>query len=144
MLAVSFDTDTGFGDLVYASGHLVDSGSDLETAALLSLLCDAPAQDGDALPAGTPRRGFWADIFDATGERIGSRLWLLEGAEATEQTAQRAKAYAAEALQWMIRDRHVLSIAYATQVGDEAVELSVVLTLRDGREVPLGPFRVTG
>lgn len=143
MLALAFDTTTCEGDVVYDAGCLVAEGFDLETAVILSLLTDAPAQAGDVLPEGTPRRGFWADAFEADSTVLGSRLWLLEGSETSQATADKAKAYASEALGWLLTGRYVRAVDFATQVGDEAIELTVLVTLKDGKQVPLGPFGVT-
>lgn len=144
MLALRFDTNYAEADVFYAGGRLVDSGYDLETAIHVSLLTDAPAQAGDVLAPDTPRRGHWADVLDPEGRVLGSRLWLLEQAEATESTAQRARTYAAEALQWMIDDRHVRSFEYETEVGDEDISMVVVAVTREGRTQRVGPFKVTG
>lgn len=143
MLVIAMDNAGRGGDLVYERGCLLDEGYDLETAITMSLLLDAPAQDGDVLPEGTPKRGFWGDVFDEEGATLGSRLWLLEGATATEATAQRAKTYAKEALKWLIDEGIVKSIEYTTTVGSESVTLQVTPTLKSGRVVPLGPFKVT-
>jgi phage gp46-like protein len=81
---------------------------DLETAVLISLFTDATAQADDELPDFSgDRRGWWgdddADVVVPKGP-LGSRLWLLVRAKATEETRQRAEAYAVEALQWLLDD----------------------------------------
>lgn len=89
--------DTGRGDWSLSGAQLA-SGSDLETAVLLSLFTDREALPDDVVPDGTgDRRGWW-------GGEIGSRLWLLERAKQTPETLARARDYAAEALQWLIDD----------------------------------------
>lgn len=143
MLALAFDDSTCEGDLVYSGGRMVDEGFDLDTAVLLSLLCDAPAQDGDPLPDDAPRRGFWGDAYETGGEILGSRLWLLEDAVASQENATRAKSYAAEALRWLLAGRYVRAIDYETRLGDEAIELTPIVTKKDGTTVALGPFEVT-
>lgn len=143
MLALAFDTDAADADLFVSGGRFVNDGYDVETLAIVSLLSDAPAQPGDVLPEGTPRRGWWADVLDEQGRVLGSRLWLLEQSESTEATAQRAKSYAAEALQWMLDERIISKVAFETEVYDEDVGLAVDLTARDGRETRIGFFVVT-
>ena len=50
----------------------------LDTAVILSLFSDARARAGDDTPAPDDLRGWWGDAFAAkTGDRFGSRLWLL-------------------------------------------------------------------
>lgn len=85
----------------------------LMTAVLLSLFLDARAQQDDVPPSGDPTdlRGWWADEFqEVKGDRIGSRLWLLERGKATRENATRAKEYIAEALAWMLEDKVVASV----------------------------------
>jgi phage gp46-like protein len=72
---------------------------------ILSLLLDAPARDGDDVPAGAPQRGFWGDAYPlVTGDVWGSRLWLLERGKVNTETLLQAREICAQALQWMIDD----------------------------------------
>lgn len=99
------DTTTWGGDLVREGGQFeVDDG--FETAALISLFTCRRAEDDDILPGGDDdRRGWWGDAYaDVPGDLIGSRLWLLRRAKATQENLNRAKHYAEEALQWLIDD----------------------------------------
>ncbi|WP_324606427.1 phage GP46 family protein [Xenorhabdus nematophila] len=68
---------------------------------------DRRALDSDELPAGagTDRRGWWGDTFNTRS--IGSRLWLLAREKQLSAVLHRAKAYADEALAWLIDDGHV-------------------------------------
>lgn len=141
MLSVAFDTAIGEGVFAYANGCLVDGDSDLETAIFLLLAIDAPAQPGDVLPAGTPRRGFWGDAFSDSGRPLGSRLWLLEQREVTEGTAQDAITFAREATKRLVDDGLVLSIDFSTVVGDEAILLVPTVTKKDGSVRTLSPFK---
>lgn len=103
------------GDVSYdATGKIVE-GQDLKTSVFLSLFFDAPAKGGDDVPAGAIRRGFWADAFSPDGDVTGSRLWLLDRAKVTATTIADAKAYAEEALGWLVRD----GIARAVSVTPE-------------------------
>lgn len=93
-------------DALVSAGDLApDSG--LQTAILLSLYLHRRAEPGDVLPEGaTDRRGWWADAFPLeSGDKIGSRLWLLERSKRTPETLERAREYTAEALAWLIEDR---------------------------------------
>ncbi|WP_042688470.1 phage GP46 family protein, partial [Candidatus Glomeribacter gigasporarum] len=64
-----------------------------------SLFTDRQARPDDVIPDGsTDARGWWGK------PNIGSRLWLLERAKATEATRQQARDYMTEALQWLIDD----------------------------------------
>jgi len=112
-LALVWADATGDADLALIDADLA-SDVGLETAVMLSLFCHRRAEDDDVPPSGDPRdrRGWWADQFaDVTGDRIGSRLWLLDRAKATNEVALRAREYVLEALAWMIEDRVVASIS---------------------------------
>lgn len=98
------------GDIRVSNGDLV-TGDQLRTAVLMSLFTDRRAEPDDRLPDFTEdRRGWWGDSYadttDATltGDRIGSRLWLLYREKITAETIERARQYAAESLQWLIDD----------------------------------------
>ena len=76
------------------SGALLDVDDGLRSAVIVSLCTDRRA---DALPpvvAGVP----------IDGDRIGSRLWLLSREKQLRQVVNRAREYAAEALDWLIED----------------------------------------
>jgi len=107
----------------------------LSTAILISLFTDRRAEDDDELPLGTTdRRGWWGDAFaDVSGDRIGSRLWLLRRAKQTQQTLNRAKEYAHEALAWLIDDGVATSLQIAaSNAGNAILSLEISITLPDG------------
>jgi phage gp46-like protein len=133
-LALTWSNTTGAGDLSIIDLDLA-SDRGLETAVLLSLFTDRRAEADDTPPSGDPtdRRGWWADQFAAVeGDRIGSRLWLLDRSKRTSETVQRAKEYAREALAWLIEDRVVESVAVTVEVTAVALLLAVELQ-RPGR-----------
>lgn len=82
------------------SGADLASGSDLETAVLISLFTDRMADPDDVIPDGTEDpRGWWGDA--GRDRPIGSKLWLLARAKQTEETRLRAQDYVQDALQWL-------------------------------------------
>ena len=85
---------------------LLENDNGLDTAVILSLFTDARAHDDDALPVGqTDRRGWWADAYaDDSGDRFGSRLWLLRAKKQLPQSLVEARDIAREALAWMVED----------------------------------------
>ena len=99
-IALQWIRDQSRGDFALVGAGLV-VGSELETAMLISLFTDRTAATDDAIPDGTTDpRGWWAD-----GDvPIGSRLWLLDRAKATNDTLQKAYDWVAEGLQWLIDD----------------------------------------
>ncbi len=80
----------------FLDGDLV--GDELADLILVSLFTWRRASDDDELPPGVSREGWFAD------PEFGSRLWLLSRAKATAQTLVDAKAYAEEALAWLVID----------------------------------------
>jgi phage gp46-like protein len=108
---ISWDTANNRGDWSM-SGPLLTTGSDLQTAIIISIFSDRMAQPGDVIPDGSSDpRGWWAD--DTVP--IGSRLWLLRRAKQTKETLQKAYDYLAEALQWLIDDGVVGRFDISTQ-----------------------------
>lgn len=94
-----------FDLLLTADGDLA-SDEGLETAVILSLFLDRRALSSDSLPdASGDRRGWWADALAEDNDQIGSRLWLLDRANLSQQTLVDAKAYVEEALAWLVSDR---------------------------------------
>lgn len=105
---------------------------ELAQAVLISLFSWRKSEVDDGVKA-PDRQGWWGDTFAVVpGDRIGSRLWLLQREKILPLTLQRAEAYAKEALQWMIDDRLVERITVNAVRGEEAsqVDLRVVLFKR--------------
>ncbi|ATW34598.1 phage GP46 family protein [Candidatus Williamhamiltonella defendens] len=88
------------GDWVSETGDLA-SGDDLDTAVFISLFTDQQARADDIYDR-DDRRGWWGDLGE--DYRIGSRLWLIYRQRLSRDTAEKARDYAREALQWMIDD----------------------------------------
>ena len=102
---------------------------ELAQAVLISLFSWRKSEEDDGIKAPN-RQGWWGDTYAAVaGDRIGSRLWLLQREKILPLTLQRAEAYAKEALQWMIDDRLVERITVSAVRGAAAdqVDLRVVL-----------------
>ncbi|MBW4089890.1 MAG: hypothetical protein HIU82_02105 [Proteobacteria bacterium] len=86
------------------SDLLMDAG--LDTAIIICLFTDAPADPGDVIPDGTTDpRGYWGDMpIDAAAQNgqppdiTGSKLWLLGRAVLNAETFARAESYAQAAL----------------------------------------------
>ncbi|MCI0429745.1 MAG: phage GP46 family protein [Rhodospirillales bacterium] len=138
-IALIWNAERGRGDFALAGADL-QLGGQLASAVAISLFTWARARADDPLPApDAPRQGWWGDSFAATaGDRIGSRLWLLQRETLTDDTIRRARAYAEEALAWLIEDK----VAARVEVIAERQELNrLALLVRvhrtDGRAVEL-------
>ncbi len=138
-LALVWSGETGDADLVVIEADIdEDLATDrgLVTAALLSLFTDRRAENDDKPPSGdtTDRRGWWGDEFAAVaGDRIGSRLWLLDRSKLNNESVLRAKEYVREGLAWMIEDRVVSSIDVAVERIHNGIAITVGLQ-RPGRD----------
>jgi len=89
-------------DIKYANGDLYREDG-MTTAVLMSLLCDRRANDDDQLINENDKRGWWGDLLDDDGDKIGSRLWLLRD-KANQETLNFAKEIIKECLQWFVDD----------------------------------------
>lgn len=135
-LALTWSITIGDADLSLIDSDLA-SDAGLETAAMLSLFTDRRALPDDVRqgPNGPDGfRGWWADQFAAVeGDRIGSRLWLLDRSVLSKETVRRAEEYAREALAWMLEDRVVSGIDVAIETVVDRMFIGVTLH-RPGRE----------
>lgn len=132
---LTWDLAGGDADLLILDSDVAaDRG--LRTAVLLSLFVDRRAADDDKPPSGDARdrRGWWADQFALVeGDRIGSRLWLLDRSVRTNETKLRAEEYVREALAWMLEDRVVASIDVTVETTDKMLVIEIGLQ-RPGRD----------
>lgn len=143
MLVVS-PSDSYPLDLTYASGCLVASGHDLQSACLISLGTDA--ERVGPREADEPRAGWWADAYASEIEgadfaAFGSQLWTLDTVHVRE-AAVLAPQYAREALQWLVDDGHVTAVDATAAVVGETLYVFPLVTLRNAETVTLGPFAV--
>lgn len=88
---------------------------ELAAAVLISLFSWRKSNPDDGVRAPN-RQGWWGDTFAQTaGDRIGSRLWLLQRQKVLSTTLRRAEAYANESLQWLIDDAVVARIEVSAE-----------------------------
>lgn len=138
--------DVAGPDCGMEAGDLVAEGS-LRTAVILSLFLDRRANDDDILPNGSDdRRGWWADTVapmtdygigggSASGDHIGSRLWLLSREKQLAGVLERARHYAEEALTWLVEDGVATAVQVtATNPRQGWLVLEVTVTLSDTSE----------
>lgn len=80
------------------------------------------------------RKGWWGDsVPSVAGDKIGSRLWLLQRRKIVADTLKDAKSYAEEALAWLIDDEIVTDVTVtAERQGNDRMNLRVVLTEQNG------------
>lgn len=99
----------------------------LVRAAVISLFTWRRANRDDKVDGA--RWGWWGDgLDDQPNDRIGSRLWLLAREKLTQQTLNRAREYAEEALQWFLDDRVATRITVtAERQGLDGLALQCVI-----------------
>lgn len=119
------------------SADLSDFEADeLAQAVLISLFSWRKSADDDGVKA--PRRqGWWGDTFaQVTGDRIGSRLWLLQRQKLLPAVFRRAEDYATESLQWLLDDKVVDRVEVSVErYGSEGLALIVVCYRPDDTQV---------
>lgn len=114
-------------------GILLADDDGLFTSVLISLFTDRQARVDDVLPnadqGDTDRRGWWADEFNPkAADRIGSHLWLNEAAKQLSAVLVRDKEYAQAALQWLVEDGIVASVAvhaFSPRSGIRALAIAI-------------------
>jgi len=133
-IALTWDNAQGNADLSLIDGDIAtDRG--LETAMLLSLLLDRRADVDDQPPSGDPadKRGWWADEFlPVEGDKIGSRMWLLDRAVISRETAQLAEFYARECWQWLLDDKVIAALDVTIVTAGERMDIVAVVTRPSG------------
>ncbi len=114
------------------------AGDALTRAVLMSLFTWARAKPSDTLPADR-KMGWWGDTYPtATGDRIGSRLWLLSREKLLPDTINRAREYAQEALAWLVTDGVAQRVEVsAERRGTDGLSLICRIWRRDGQPVEL-------
>lgn len=134
MINLVVDNWTQKADIERYSGNIVTSDM-LYTAVTISLFTNRRALSTDVLPdeQSMDYEGWWADAYAETqGDLIGSRLWLLRRSKATQETANLAKLYAEEALQWLIEDGVAKSVVVeAEPMPNDILGFKVSITRTD-------------
>lgn len=103
----------------------------LPRAVIISLFSWRRANPDDNAPV---PMGWWGDTYPTvSGDRIGSRLWLLGREKITNDTLNRARDYATEAMQWMLDDGVAARIDItSSRSGQDSAVLGIVIYQRDG------------
>lgn len=114
--------------------------SRLARAVISSLFTWARAREGDELPTPeSPRMGFWGDTYSpVTGDRWGSRLWLLARETLTAGTVAKARDLAKEALEWMVVDKVAERIQVeATRNGVDRLDMRILVDEPSGARLDI-------
>ena len=114
--------------------------SRLALAVISSLFTWARAREGDELPTPeSPRMGFWGDTYSpVTGDRWGSRLWLLARETLTDGTVAKARDLAKESLEWMVVDKVAERVQVeATRNGVDRLDMRILVDEPSGARLDI-------
>jgi phage gp46-like protein len=106
-------TSDGYYDLHFDSDGDFAKTKGFNTALKMSLLLDARAAASQVADP-VKRRGFWGNfMLGFANYELGSLLWLLDQARATQVTLNNAITFTRNALNWLIEDGHLDKINVA-------------------------------
>ncbi|WP_314916561.1 phage GP46 family protein [Pseudomonas helleri] len=110
----------------------------LRRAVTISLFTWRRAGPDDAVDD-SDRKGWWGDsVPSVTGDKIGSRLWLLQRRTLVADTLKDAEAYANEALAWLVDDGVLTRVTVtAERQGNDRMNLRVTLIELHGETLEL-------
>lgn len=143
-----WDSASGAGDWAIAAPAEAGNRKGLaahdpiRTSVINALFTDArcPPDHPLAPQSGADRRGWWGDAVDrqADAAAMGSLLWLLENATASEANAAWAKLFCEDALAPLIAAGLVASVIVdaAAYPARSAIAIAVDVIGRDGRRAP--------
>lgn len=112
----------------------------LAKAVINSLFSWARARPGDELPTPeSPRMGWWGDSYSpVTGDRFGSRLWLLSRETLTAATVAKARDLASEALAWLTEDGLAVRVTVeAERISNDTLGMRVLIDQPDGQRLDI-------
>jgi len=129
------DTAHIFKDISFVNGD-IETTRNLDTAVLLSIFCERRA-DSSEVPIAKYRRGWIGNIlmFDSLDE-MGSKLWLLYQARATQNNLNRAKKFITDALEWMTKTGKIRNaIINVNYLANNAMNINIkLITFRETLE----------
>lgn len=126
-------------DIKIENGDLAaDNG--LETAVLISLFSDKRVNDGELPKGETSKRGWWGDLFsDFDGDKIGSKLWLLDREKQLNENLPRYESFCLGALKWLVDDGVASDIfVNATYPNKGELKIEIKIQKPDGNESKFG------
>ncbi len=134
-IALKIRTDDTIDMVVAANDLLTDDG--IETAVIMSLFSDQRILEEEVEDGINDRRGWWGDEFsgDET-DQIGSKLWLLDRSKTEQETLNRAKQYAEDALQWMKTDGIADRVEANAVYDANKIMVLTILIYRPGQKEP--------
>lgn len=106
--------------------EFLDEADDITQAVVVSLFSWRRSEPDDGVPIPN-RQGWWGDTFaENPGDKIGSRLWLLQREKLTDEVLRRAEHYARESLLWLVEDGFLKSITVTAE--RQGTQLNLLIT----------------
>lgn len=126
---IALTKSSGYYDISFTDGDFTLTEG-FDTALQISLFCERRAAPSE-MPAPQLRRGWWGNLLnDVAGFEIGSKLWLLSQARATEDVLNDAINYVEQCLSWLIEDTYLTNIVVTGALHEAGITLNIEL-LRD-------------
>lgn len=110
-LKLTYDATGDYYDLTITNGQF-DTVTNFDTALNMIMFAERRADESE-IPVAEYRRGWWGNEIlheDDPDFEIGSKVWLLEQARATDQTLAELIDYVKQASEWLITDGHVSEV----------------------------------
>ncbi len=108
-------TNSQLFDISFVDGDLKGVES-MDTAIKLSIFEERRADESEQ-PVNELRRGWWGnELSDVEGFEIGSKLWELYQARATQETSNRAVTFLQGANSWFVEDNRLESVEITSQL----------------------------
>ena len=115
-----FDFEIGEnGDFVLEEG--------MDTAILMSYYGEVRADESEVAHPQF-RRGWWGNLIGPVENyEYGSKLWILESARNTQETANRAVTYVQEGFAWMAEDGLIKGVEVTADRNPENITINIKL-----------------
>lgn len=127
-------------DIDFVDGDLKATDS-FDTAINMTLYEERRADESEQ-PVNSLRRGWWGnELSDEDGFEIGSKLWQLYQARATENTNNRAVTTLQQAFAWFVEDGHATNIIVTSELKGNSIEPTVTI-LRSNNVVDSRSFKL--
>lgn len=121
---------SGDYDLVFVDGKIKEIET-FDTAILMTMYEEQRASESEQ-PIPELRRGWWGnELSPIEGFEIGSKLWLLDQARATQNNANRAVAFARNGFQWFIEDGLLQDVQVSSVLDNDTIKLAINLIRND-------------
>lgn len=125
-------------DIDFQDGDLKGVNS-FDTALNISLFEERRADESEQ-SVNDLRRGWWGDLLsDVVGFEIGSKLWTLYQARATEDIKNKAITIIQDALIWLVEDGHLTNLTVEGELVDGQIKITTRL-IRGNDEVDSRSF----